>query len=193
MDVVDLQNKKFGKLLVKEYIGKTGVTPTHDGYHSWRCECECGKELEVRSVKLRSGYTKSCGCLRKYNKPIWTLPEGEAAKNLVYGFYKKSAQKRNLDFSLTKESFISIVSRNCHYCNSEPSKSAAMRHKGVSKSRSLNGDFLYTGIDRADNSIGYVDGNCVPCCWKCNQWKKADNEDDFINHAKKIAKWRNDK
>ncbi len=29
------------------------------------CQCECGRELKVLGIHLRSGHTKSCGCFRK--------------------------------------------------------------------------------------------------------------------------------
>ena len=31
----------------------------------WRCRCKCGKEISVSTTNLRSGHTKSCGCLKK--------------------------------------------------------------------------------------------------------------------------------
>ena len=31
---------------------------------AWHCVCECGNEVDVRTQKLTSGITKSCGCLR---------------------------------------------------------------------------------------------------------------------------------
>jgi len=30
---------------------------------TWRCKCECGRETIVLAEKLRSGHTRSCGCL----------------------------------------------------------------------------------------------------------------------------------
>lgn len=51
---------RFGKLTVIAeaglYMGRRVV---------WRCLCDCGRETVARGDCLRSGVTKSCGCLRK--------------------------------------------------------------------------------------------------------------------------------
>lgn len=39
--------------LVNEYKTKT----------IWHCRCECGNELDAQGINIRSGNTKSCGCL----------------------------------------------------------------------------------------------------------------------------------
>jgi hypothetical protein len=31
----------------------------------WKCQCECGNFINVRSYDLKSGHTKSCGCFHK--------------------------------------------------------------------------------------------------------------------------------
>lgn len=53
----DLVGQRFGNLLVlnqEEVAGRNGIF--------WRCKCDCGKEVVVRSDILRAGRTKSCGC-----------------------------------------------------------------------------------------------------------------------------------
>lgn len=47
--------KRYGKLTV---IARSGSV---NGYATWRCKCDCGKEIVVRGVSLRSGNTLSCG------------------------------------------------------------------------------------------------------------------------------------
>lgn len=51
--LVDLTDRVFGKLKVKNYVG--------NGY--WNCDCECGNtNIVKRGKELKNGYTKSCGC-----------------------------------------------------------------------------------------------------------------------------------
>lgn len=55
---IDLTGEKFGLLtVVKEVLSNTCR-------RKWLCKCECGNETVVTTGDLRSGHTKSCGCLR---------------------------------------------------------------------------------------------------------------------------------
>lgn len=54
----DITGKSFGRLVAVEFVGISGGA-------KWRCKCDCGKELVVASASLRSGNTRSCGCLLK--------------------------------------------------------------------------------------------------------------------------------
>lgn len=54
---VDLSGSRFGRLVV-----------LREGYRKWRkifwkCKCDCGKISYTTTQKLKSGHTKSCGCL----------------------------------------------------------------------------------------------------------------------------------
>ena len=55
-----LVNQRFGKLLVlwkgKKRNGRSMV---------WDCRCDCGALVSVIGSNLRSGKTKSCGCLKR--------------------------------------------------------------------------------------------------------------------------------
>ena len=50
--VSDLRNKRFGILKVISYTGNK----------LWKCECKCGRIIEVRACNLTNGSTRSCGC-----------------------------------------------------------------------------------------------------------------------------------
>lgn len=68
---------------------------------------------------------------------------------------KSGARRRGLGWNISKSDYEEIISRRCEYCD------------GV-----LNP--YGSGLDRIDNSKGYVIGNVVPCCKKCN-WNRCDN------------------
>ena len=58
----DLTNQKFGKLTVIKQVDKPEDKKQTGSY--WLCQCECGNEVVVSGSNLRSGVTKSCGCLK---------------------------------------------------------------------------------------------------------------------------------
>lgn len=53
----DLTNQRFGRLVV---VKKTG---TRNNKTIWMCHCDCGNERILTTSQLRTGHTKSCGCL----------------------------------------------------------------------------------------------------------------------------------
>lgn len=60
---IDISGMKFGRLTALHPNGHD-INPSRK-HILWACVCECGKELDVRLNSLRSGVTKSCGCLKK--------------------------------------------------------------------------------------------------------------------------------
>jgi hypothetical protein len=59
MKKLDIAGMKFGRLTAIRQAGKIGQTS------AWLCACECGNEKTIRLSTLRSGQTKSCGCIVK--------------------------------------------------------------------------------------------------------------------------------
>ena len=54
----DLSGQRFGKLIVLRPVGRD-----KGGRILWLCRCDCGNETVVLGGHLRSGHTRSCGCL----------------------------------------------------------------------------------------------------------------------------------
>lgn len=171
---IDLSNKKFGRLCVtsnhKHITGK--------GF-CWECVCDCGNVLWVRSGCLISGNTKSCGCLKVERQ---SKDFGQATRETVYRRYKRIAKKKNLDFTISEEEFLELTQSKCYYCGCLPASTQKSLHK--------NGDFVYNGIDRVDNTKGYVLSNCVSCCYVCNYMKKDMPCADFFNKITEIYETR---
>jgi hypothetical protein len=81
-----------------------------------------------------------------------------------YKTYAKSASSRNIEFRLSEIEFAEIVQQSCYLCGL------------VDKN----------GIDRFDNSKGYLLENCRPCCGHCNLMKKDRMYDSILRNAEQI-------
>jgi hypothetical protein len=163
----NLLGQKFNHLTVFDFE----INESHNVI--WLCECDCGSQkiVKCKGIYLKNGKTKSCGCLRARR-----LPFGENAFNRLYGTYKKKAEDRGFEFEFTKDEFKEITQKPCFYCGREPFQKAP-----PTLSVAAHGFYVYNGVDRVDNSIGYTKENSVPCCGQCNVSKNNYDEQDFIN------------
>lgn len=57
LDKENLVGKRFGKLVVKDLESNV------KGARLWRCQCDCGNIAYVTTTNLKSGGTRSCGCI----------------------------------------------------------------------------------------------------------------------------------
>ncbi|HET8689516.1 MAG TPA: hypothetical protein VFM18_23135, partial [Methanosarcina sp.] len=89
---------------------------------------------------------------------------------------KNDARSAGRVFEIDLEDFKTISQLPCHYCGSPPSNVLTYKSNAGIFTR----EFIYTGMDRVDNSIGYVLTNVVPCCIICNRAKNNMPYDDFI-------------
>ena len=174
---IDETGKRYGRLSVLERA------PRKDRGARWKCQCDCGKFTEVDGSMLRNGNTRSCGCLHvdslRGQPPRYSIAPGEAAFKYLYLNYKGRAIRKHLDWKLDKSRFLELTKANCHYCGSEPSQ--------VIDRPNNNGTYVYNGIDRLNNSDGYISGNVVPCCGICNKMKGILDAAEFADHIAKIT------
>jgi len=139
-----------------------------------KVSCEgCGEIRLVRYKDLtrsrkskwgKDGFTYCKKCAKKVR---WGNP--------LYVQYKQNAKKRNHVFALSEEEFAEINSQPCHYCGGM-NEYSRISHKG-------------NGVDRKDNSKGYVKDNCVPCCSVCNRGKGSMPYDDFIDYIQQLRNY----
>lgn len=152
------------------------------------CQCDCGKIKNVFKKHLLKGTVRSCGCYSSEVTRIrLSLPEGVAAFKALIRGYKQSASLRGFDWKLTENEFSNLVSSNCFYCNRPPSNVKFMA--------SGTGNLFYSGIDRLDNNVGYINTNCVPACKFCNLAKGTLKFEQFKHRMKEIinnfSSWEN--
>lgn len=58
--ILNLVGQRFGQLSVLEEAGRSLHFKT-----LWRCQCDCGNIIVAVGGSLKSGNTKSCGCLKR--------------------------------------------------------------------------------------------------------------------------------
>jgi hypothetical protein len=79
---------------------------------------------------------------------------------------------------------------NCFYCNSLPNNvfNRAKTDKKASIKAKNEGNYIYNGIDRIDNSKGHTIDNIVPCCKYCNFAKSNLNIKEFYEWIDRVKK-----
>lgn len=124
---LSLEGQKFGRLTVIEYA----YTDRH-GHSAWRCECECGNELIVKGIHLKSGHTSSCRCLRDESARDRCMTHGKAKTRIhrtwinmknrcnnprtrCYEYYGGRGIRVFDDWNNSFESFYDYVSKLPHF------------------------------------------------------------------------------
>ncbi len=183
--LIDHTGQRFGRLLVQKRAPRPNKKRAY-----WQCLCDCGQSTTVAHDTLVSGTTKSCGCLRRENSRRLArvlIDEGRMPVprqyantrtgpcNHAIGVYISNADRRGILWDLTYSDCEQLFTASCVYCGAPP---ASQGRRG----------FFYNGIDRVDNSKGYVRDNVVSCCAVCNRAKLTMAHQDFVAWIARAAK-----
>lgn len=172
----DLLNKRFGLLLVKEYIGKSKYQ------HRWRCQCDCGNVSTVQGNHLIHGNTKSCGCLHKRKGKNSPFFRGYGEIPLDYfSTIRRSAEgkiRKSKQFSITIEYLWNLFLKQNRRCSLTGELLEFGSQKGTKPTASL---------DRIDSTKGYVEGNVQWVHKDVNIMKNDYDVDYFITMCKKVS------
>ena len=139
---LNLKGKVFGRLVVKEEAERMNKSS------SWKVECECGVEKQVRTEDLTSGKTKSCGCLCRDLASERQLRHGENGTPLHRRWM--SMRRR---CSPKSEDAKHYYLRGIKVCKEWDDFSLFKRDMGESFKEELE-------LDRIDNNKGYCKENC---------------------------------
>ena len=190
----NLLNKTIGDFDIIGYCFKIDHRKTNKLY--WQCRCyKCGHEKLADSRDLLKRGAGNCiYCMdRPHLKESWTKERRDKvrqkAKNTIldnksdlykiYYSYQGSAKTRGLLFDINIEDFEKLILKNCHYCGKPPSRRKLFKiHEDIIT--------IYNGVDRVDNTIGYLIENCVPCCTMCNMMKNKYSLEHFMDHITSI-------
>lgn len=164
----DLTGKVFGNWQV------LGLSHRDDKKNRWYWDIEC-THCKIKTRKITNILVNSKNC-----NFCELRPKGETGFNKLLSHYRYTAKVEQRIFELTNPEFRKLTSSSCYYCGSIPSKI-----KNTSSGLEW-GKYIYNGIDRIDNNIGYVIGNCVSCCIICNRGKRTIECSSWINHIQKL-------
>lgn len=177
---IDLTSRRFGRLLVLEYIGLNNKRAA-----VWKCQCDCGNICNAESSSLRQQTKQSCGCLmielsketKNFQRELLN-PETKGITT-IFKNYRTAAKTRNIEFNLTLKDFEDNIFKECYYCGRPPQNKIIMSH---------NRELKYNGLDRIENDEGYHKENILPCCITCNRMKMDMGLIEFSSYISALVK-----
>ena len=146
--LIDMTGQKCNRLTVMkrapDHISDSGRKRPQ-----WVCRCDCGTIIRVDANKLRSGHSKSCGCLQK---------EVVRNRNKRHGMrhtpeYKAWCKMKERCFNPNSKDYKYYGARGIVVCDEWANDFMSFySHVGQKPEHELT-------IDRIDNNKGYMPGN----------------------------------
>ena len=141
----DLTGQNFGKLTVLE-LDNRRTQETKKSH--WICKCDCGKITSVTAHNLKTGHTKSCGCLITNEQFITHGKSRTRLYNIWSGMKRRCYSPSTEHYNYYGGSGITI-------CDEWRDNFQSFYDWSVS-----NGYSEELSIDRIDNSGNYCPSNC---------------------------------
>lgn len=142
----DMINKVFNKLTVIERVEK-GT----DGRKRYLCRCECGSYTNVRGKDIKSGNTKSCGCIAKQRAENLNKKYKNSGKRVEYTTWKNMVYRCYNNNSINYHSYGGRGIKVCdRWLESFDNFYEDMGKRPSSKHQ----------LDRIDNNDNYRPDNC---------------------------------
>jgi len=177
----DLTGQKFGKLTGIKYVNSN-----KNGHAVWLCKCDCGCIITALAHQIKSGNTKSCGCLKSEvatkRNTIHGLSLGKNGKiTKLYGVWNRMKQRclnpNTTDSKLYHDRGITVCKEWFNY--------KIFHDWAIS-----NGYTEGLTIERIDNDGNYCPDNCE---WITNK-KQARNKRSnhliaYAGKRKTLAEW----
>ena len=183
-----------------------------------KVEQKCKKSRAKRAAKDIDGYLQHNANVMKNwrdrnpEKMEEVNRKRRESMEVHFKIYQRSARLKKLEFTFSEEEFKEMVVKPCYYCdivddkgfdenpdcigeakmqvgfriNAEEPKSAPSNSAAKDKVlRSFN------GIDRINQSVGYIQSNGVSCCAMCNWLKGSLDSATFIKRIRHIHSFYN--
>lgn len=188
--IIDIIGFAFGRWKVVEFFGRGKGNKA-----MWLCRCQCGKEKVLSNNVLRTGHSKSCGCLKsETSKRVMrrTMLKHGLSKTYFTSTWQMMNQRCYNPESKNYHRYGARGIRMCEYIRSSP----------ASLSELLGGRPPLHTVDRINNDGNYSCGVCSECVhnnWATNiQWatrkQQARNRHSNLileidGQSKTLAEW----
>lgn len=154
---IDLTGQRFGRLTAESRVG------SQNGCALWLCRCDCGKSVKVQTRRLRSGNTKSCGCIHR---------EGLSARNRqskvhggcangkeerLYGVWHAMIQRC---YDKQRKDYPNYGGRGVSVCTEWRISYAVFRDWALANGYDPQAPYMTCTLDRVDVNKGYCPENC---------------------------------
>lgn len=181
---IDMVGQRFGRLVVEEYAY------TNNGIAYWKCKCDCGGEVIARGINLRSGNTKSCGCLEKENRE--RLKRKFFEEHFRHGekrtaLYRRWCHMKERCFDKKNKDYELYGGRGIMVCGEWLGENGYLRFAEWAKSNGYEDGLT---LDRIDVNGNYEPGNCRWVDIRAQSNNRRSNRLIEINgETKTLAEW----
>jgi len=171
----DLTGKRFGRLTVLE------LEEIINGKPKWKCRCDCGNEVIIDGSRMKSGTTKSCGCLAKEIKSERSVTHGKSKTNL----YRIYNHMKGRCYNPTDSAYENYGGRGIRMCQEWLDDFMNFYNWSMN-----NGYKKGLTIDRIDNDGDYEPSNCrwADNITQCNN-RRSNRKLTVNSETHTIAEW----
>lgn len=176
----DLTGQVFGKLTAIKRC-EDHFTTGGNRYSQYSCRCECGEMIKVRSDRLVSGHTRSCGCERKRSVREMSTSHGQSKTRL----YRIWAHMKQRCLTESDKNYADYGGRGITICAEWANSYEVFRKWAMDSGYS---DALT--IDRIDVNRGYDPQNCrwSTTIEQMNNTRK-NRKIEYLGQEKTVAEW----
>jgi hypothetical protein len=153
MSLKDIKGRRFGNLTALRRCGTDTC-----GRAIWFCRCDCSRETRTRGASLRSGNTKSCGCLgRKIHSDRLRVHGLSTRNGRQTPEYISWSNMHGRCYNPQHRAWMDYGGRGIQVC--------ARWHKGDPQGfprfvTDMGPRLPEMTIDRINNDLGYMPSNC---------------------------------
>ena len=151
MKAIDLAGQRFGRWTV---IRRAYSEPGSEA--KWLCQCECGTTRSIVGHQLRSGHSKSCGCLAAELSAMRRTKHGKTNTRL----YPIWNAMRSRCYNPNHKEYHRYGGRGITVCPEWRDDFLNFEEWAMANGYDENAPKGQCTIDRIDNNKGYSPDNC---------------------------------